>query len=105
MSFVFRPIKYTFWSTFGDNTPNDFISCYIEPRFGNADGVAIRRRLAREIGCTGLRTGIVWLCHDTQYSMYSERHCMIGFAEVLEPITVESKAQAKSICAFMELKQ
>jgi hypothetical protein len=30
---------------------------------------------------------------------------MIGFAEVLEPITVESKAQARSICAFMELKQ
>jgi hypothetical protein len=37
--------------------------------------------------------------------MYSERHCMIGFAEVLAPVTVESKAQANSICAFMELKQ
>lgn len=105
MSFEFTPIKYTFWSTFGDNTPNDFIACYIEPRYGNADAVAIRRRLAREIGCTRLRRGIEYHVNDVHYSMYSERHCMIGFAEVLAPVTVESKAQAQSVCEFMELKQ
>lgn len=105
MSFVFRPIKYTFWSTFGDNTPNDYIACYIEPHYGNPDAVKIRRRLGREIGCLGLRSGIEWHCHDTEYSMYSERHCMIGFAEVLAPVTVESRAQALSVCEFMELKQ
>ena len=105
MSFVFRPIKYTFWSTFGDNTPNNFISCYVEPRYGNADGIAIRRRLAREIGCIGLRDGIEYHVYDMHYSMYSERHCIIGFAEVLAPITVESRKQAQSICASMELKQ
>ena len=43
MSFVFRPIKYTFWNTFGDNTPNDFVCMYIEPHYGNADYVKIRR--------------------------------------------------------------
>jgi hypothetical protein len=37
--------------------------------------------------------------------MYSERHCMIGFAEILAPVTVESKKQALSVCEFMELKQ
>jgi len=105
MSFEFTPIKYTFWSTFGDNTPNDFIASYIEPRYGNADGVAIRRRLAREIGCTGLRRGIEYYVNDAHYSMYSERHCMVGFAEVLAPVTVESKKEAQEICANMELKQ
>jgi hypothetical protein len=30
---------------------------------------------------------------------------MIGFAEVLAPVTVVSKAQALSVCEFMELKQ
>lgn len=105
MSFAFRPIKYTFWSTFGDNTPNDFIACYIEPHYGNADAVKIRRRLAREIGCTRLRRGVEYIVNDVHYSMYSERHCMIGFAEVLAPVTVESKKQAQDVCAFMELKQ
>jgi hypothetical protein len=105
MSFEFTPIKYTFWSTFGDNTPNDFIACYIEPSYGNADAIKIRRRLAREIGCLGLRRGVEWYCHDTNYSMYSERHCMVGFAEVLAPVTVISRAQALSVCEFMELKQ
>lgn len=105
MSFEFTPIKYTFWSTFGDNTPNDFIACYIEPHYGNPDAVKIRRRLVREIGCSRLRSGIEYYVNDVHYSMYSERHCMIGFAEVLAPVTVESKKQAQDVCAFMELKQ
>jgi len=105
MSFEFTPIKYTFWSTFGDNTPNDFIACYIDPRYGKADGVAIRRKLSRQIGCTRLRRGIEYYVNDVHYSMYSERHCMIGFAEVLAPVTVESKKQAQDVCEFMELKQ
>jgi hypothetical protein len=37
--------------------------------------------------------------------MWSERQAVIGFAEVLAPITVESKKQALSVCEFMELKQ
>ena len=105
MSFEFTPIKYTFWSTFGDNTPNDFIACFIEPRYGKADGVAIRRKLARQIGCTRLRRGIEYYVNDVHYSMYSERHCMIGFAEVLTTMTVESKTEAQRICAQLELKQ
>ena len=105
MSFEFTPIAYTFWSTFGDNTPNDFIARYVEPRYGKADGVAIRRRLAREIGCTGLRRGVEYYVTDVYHSMFSERHCMVGFAEVLAPVTVESKKEAQDICAQMELKQ
>ena len=105
MSFQFTPIAYTFWSTFGDNTPNDFIARYIEPRYGNADGVAIRRRLAREIGCTGLRRGVEYYVTDVYHSLFCERNCKVGFAEVLAPITVESKKEAQRICAQMELKQ
>jgi hypothetical protein len=36
--------------------------------------------------------------------MWSERHAVIGFAEVLAPVTVVSKAQALAVCEFMELK-
>jgi len=106
MSFVFRPIKYTFWSTFGDKTPNNFIVTYVEPHYGNPCLIKIRRRLGREIGCLGLRRGVEWYnFNDSNFTMYSERHCIIGYAEVLAPVTVESKAQALSVCKFMELKQ
>jgi len=105
MSFEFRPIKYTFWNTFGDNTPNDLVCTYIEPHYGNPCIIKIRRKLATEIGCKGLRRGVEWHCDDTRFSMFSERHCVIGFAEVLAPVTVVSKAQALSVCEFMELKQ
>jgi hypothetical protein len=105
MSFVFRPIKYTFWNTFGDNTPNDFIATYIEPHYGNPCLIKIRRRLATEIGCKGIRRGVEWYVNDTECSMWSERHAVIGYAEVLAPVTVVSKAQALAVCEFMELKQ
>lgn len=105
MSFEFTPIKYTFWNTFQDNTPNDFVCMYIEPHYGKADYVKIRRRLATEIGCKGIRRGVEWHVNDTECSMWSERHAVIGYAEVLAPVTVVSKAQALSVCEFMELKQ
>ena len=105
MSFEFRPIKYTFWNTFGDNTPNDFVCTYIEPHYGNPCFIKIRRRLAAEIGCTGLRAGVEYHRNDMECSMWSERHAVIGYAEVLAPITVESKKQALAVCEFMELKQ
>ena len=105
MSFEFRPIKYTFWNTFGDNTPNDLVCTYIEPHYGKPCLIKIRRRLATEIGCVGLRRGVEWHVHDTKCSMWSERQAVIGFAEVLAPITVESKKQALAVCEFMELKQ
>jgi hypothetical protein len=36
--------------------------------------------------------------------MWSQRHAVIGFAEVLAPIKIESKKQALAVCEFMELK-
>lgn len=105
MSFVFRPIKYTFWNTFGDNTPNDLVCTYIEPHYGNPCFIKIRRRLAVEIGCTRLRAGVEYHRNDMECSMWSERHAVIGYAEVLAPVTVESKKQALAVCEFMELKQ
>jgi len=105
MSFEFRPIKYTFWNTFQDNTPNDFVCTYIEPHYGNPCFIKIRRKLAVEIGCTRLRRGVEYHRGDMECSMWSERHAVIGYAEVLAPITVESKKQALAVCEFMELKQ
>ena len=104
MSFVFRPVKFSFWNTFGDNTPNDHIGSYIEPHYGEPCLIKIRRRLATEIGCKGLRRGVEWFVNDVDCSMYSERHAVIGYAEICAPILVDSKKQAQAICEFMELK-
>jgi hypothetical protein len=65
----------------------------------------MRRKLATEIGCLKLRQGVEYYVTENGCSMWSERHAMIGFAEALAPVTVESKAQALAVCEFMELKQ
>ena len=77
---------------------------YIEPHYGEPCLIKIRRRLAAEIGCTNLRKGVEWYVNDTDCSMWSERHAVIGYAEVLAPVTVESKKQALAVCEFKELK-
>lgn len=74
--------KYELWSTYGDNTPNEEVNVYLKTYRNQPSNVTVRRELVNLIGCAGLRRGIEQSYDGDQYRIYSERHCLVGFASI-----------------------
>jgi hypothetical protein len=72
--------KFEYWSTYGDSSPNRLVQSYYKQYRTPPSLLKIRRQLIREIGCVRLRQGIEQSYDGNQYRVYSERHCMVGFA-------------------------
>jgi len=74
--------KFTYWSTYGDSSPNDFVRGYYKTYRNPPDPKKVRHQLFSDIGCLRLRQGIEQSYDGNQYRVYSERHCMVGFAHI-----------------------
>jgi hypothetical protein len=79
-----NPVTYKFelWSTFQDATPNRLVRFYFQTYRNPPNLIKVRRQLTNDIGCSGLRQGIEQSYDGNQYRVYSERHCMVGFASI-----------------------
>lgn len=78
--------KFTYWSTYGDSSPNELVRGYYKTFYSPPSARKVRHRLFSDIGCLRLRQGIEQSYDGNQYRVYSERHCIVGFAH---PVTKE----------------
>jgi hypothetical protein len=74
--------KFEYWSTFQDATPNRLVRFYFQTYRVPPSLIKIRRQINSDIGCGRLRQGIEQSYDGNQYRIYSERHCMVGFAHI-----------------------
>jgi hypothetical protein len=74
--------KFEYWSTFQDATPNRQVRFYFKTYRNAPDPKKVRHQLFSDIGCLRLRQGIEQSYDGNQYRVYSERHCMVGFASI-----------------------
>ena len=74
--------KFEYWSTYQDATPNRQVRFYFKTYRNPPDPKKVRHQLFSDIGCLRLRQGIEQSYDGNQYRVYSERHCMVGFAHI-----------------------
>lgn len=74
--------KFEYWSTYEDSTPNRQVRFYFQTYRNTPDPKKVRHQLFSDIGCLRLRQGIEQSYDGNQYRVFSERHCMVGFAHI-----------------------